>query len=706
MEYFNSNDARNLINIYGFSIFPLHGYKDGRCTCGNPNCSNIAKHPATPNGLKDASKDIEQVKTLWKGRKALNPGIATGAISGIFVIDIDSSDGKDALLTHLGVNTLPETLTVKTAKGWHLYFKHPGEPVITKTNIMPSVDVRGDGGYVVGPGGIHASSHRYEFLNPLEDIQEPPDQILDLVVKSRIRKPMAEVAQLYVKENKKLFETRDGWSETDVQDHLAHISPDCSYDDWMSVGMALQDEGIDFSVYDKWSAKGSKYKDSQDVALHWNSFDKGKGTSYGTVVHLAKQGGWKPNTVTPKPNSGKICAESVQEFAQNRAETQVIENKEENSDTTLVMSPDKELRELPILYASDIRASLDTDDFVEDILCERQFSVIYGESNCGKTFFMLDLAMHVALGRTWRDKEVEQGGVIYAALEGGYGTRNRVSAFRSHHQILQDIPLAVIPSNLDFLDTEGDILSLVQAIEIAQERIGGVKLVVIDTLARAIGGGDENSGQDMGLLVRNADLIREVTGAHIAFIHHSGKDAVKGARGHSSLRAAVDTEIEISRPNEHSPSAIKVVKQREMEMVQDMAFTLKAVELGESKRGKQITSCVVTPCEVAEVSKRDINLNAKEKFVLDSIKRALDTSGESRRPYGTDGPLLKVIDYYRLADQLEEDGYGKLFDSEKDDAEEKSVTKTRTARLGLKKKGYIGFNRAYIWLLDEEVSND
>lgn len=357
-------------------------------------------------------------------------------------------------------------------------------------------------------------------------------------------------------------------------------------------------------------------------------------------------------------------------------------------------------KSLKLLYADDIFPVTDTSDFVEDLLRDNEFSVIYGESNCGKTFFMMDLAIHVALGIPWRGKEVEQGGVIYAALEGGHGTKNRIVAFREHYQIKNSIPLAVIPSNLNFLDTDGDIKALAVAIAEAQERLGSVRLIVIDTLARAISGGDENSSMDMGKLIINADILRSVTGAHIAFIHHSGKDALKGARGHSSLRAAVDTEIEISRLDTKSPSTIKIVKQREMEMIEEMSFELKPVVLGTNSRGKQVTSCVVVPSENA-TKKRPEKLSDMQEFVYEALVDCVMDYGMMRSVI-KDMPQVKCVSYDDFKESLENRGYRDLLATENKTTEQQVKSATQTIRVNLKKRGKVNFNKNYIWLTNGE----
>lgn len=252
---------------------------------------------------------------------------------------------------------------------------------------------------------------------------------------------------------------------------------------------------------------------------------------------------------------------------------------------------------LPVIFFEDIQPNLDAADFVEGVLIEGSMAVVYGESNCGKTFFMTDLGLHVAMGKQWRGKEVEQGGVIYCALEGSHGISNRVAAFRKYHQLEgQRLPFAVVPYSINML--EGDVERLIDAIQAAAEPFGcPVKMVVIDTLARAMAGGDENGPSDMGKLVFSTKQVQQETGACVVYVHHSGKDAARGARGHSSLRAATDTEIEVSRENKDSPSVALAMKQREMEIEGEFWFRLERVELGTNRRGKPVTSCVVADAE-------------------------------------------------------------------------------------------------------------
>jgi hypothetical protein len=264
-----------------------------------------------------------------------------------------------------------------------------------------------------------------------------------------------------------------------------------------------------------------------------------------------------------------------------------------------------------------VKPALKSEDFIEGLLIKAAMSVTYGPSNCGKTFFMADLALHVAMGLEWRGREVERAGVIYCAMEGAHGIQNRVAAFALTCGLAgQEIPFAIIPVSLNLLDANADTSRLIDAIAEAAARMAiPVGLVVMDTLSRAMAGGNENSPEDMGALVANSDRIRQATGAHVAWIHHSGKDQAQGARGHSLLRAATDTEIEISRADNESPSVARVTKQRELEIDGVFGFTLKRVELGLNHRGKPVTSCVVEPTDEGPTKPR-ISLTNGEAMAL------------------------------------------------------------------------------------------
>lgn len=242
-------------------------------------------------------------------------------------------------------------------------------------------------------------------------------------------------------------------------------------------------------------------------------------------------------------------------------------------------------------WFDDIAPVLTDSYIVKGVLGAGSMSVIYGPSNSGKTFFALDLAYHIAAGLEWRGLRVKPCGVLYLAAEGGRGVANRIAALKEETGA-HSIPFALRRAGMDLLHQEADLQKVFTLAQEVQEKAVGLPcIIVIDTLSRVMAGGDENSAADMTALIRNIDAIREATGAHIMLVHHTGKDTARGARGHSSLRAATDTEIEVQ--NEDGARAAQVTKQRDYPGGETFAFSLKNVDLGIDQDGDQVNSCVV-----------------------------------------------------------------------------------------------------------------
>ncbi|MHC9419871.1 bifunctional DNA primase/polymerase [Sphingomonas citri] len=159
----------------GFSVFPVV-YRE--------------KRPALPSwkAYQTARPPLEKIAE-W-ARAGSNIGIATGAVSGLLVLDLDNADA----IASAEARGLPETLAVRTGKGRHVYLAHPGGKVGNRAGIFPGADIRGDGGYVVGPGSIHPNGSAYEWENPpgLFDLAPPPAWLADMLRKPALIASEAE----------------------------------------------------------------------------------------------------------------------------------------------------------------------------------------------------------------------------------------------------------------------------------------------------------------------------------------------------------------------------------------------------------------------------------------------------------------------------------------------------------------------------------
>ncbi len=290
-------------------------------------------------------------------------------------------------------------------------------------------------------------------------------------------------------------------------------------------------------------------------------------------------------------------------------------------------------------WFDDVEPVLGGAYLVKGLLDAGTMSVVYGPSNSGKTFWTIDLAYHVAIGAPWRGRRVIQASVLYLAAEGGRGVINRVAALKQSHGVL-DVPLAVKRAGLDLLHDQADLQHIVDLSEEVRAKIPEAPhLIVIDTLSRVMAGGDENSAADMTALIRNIDAIRATTGAHILTVHHTGKDTARGARGHSSLRAATDTEIEIA--NEDGARAAMVTKQRDHNGGETFAFDLKNVSLGHDQDGDEVTSCVVEPVDSedfkAAVAQKK-GLGGNQKIIADTFDQMVGEGMARPNPGGVGFP--------------------------------------------------------------------
>jgi hypothetical protein len=210
--------------------------------------------------------------------------------------------------------------------------------------------------------------------------------------------------------------------------------------------------------------------------------------------------------------------------------------------------------------------------------------VIFGQPGEGKTFVGLDMAYCVAAGRPWMDKKVHAGTVLYLAYEGIGGMKKRAQALQRKYGD-KDVPLFVDAASYNLREQTGR-KALGETIALLPEK---PVLIVIDTFARALMGGDENSAQDVGAFNSAVAALIESTGACVCVIHHSGKNKSAGSRGSSALPGAIDTELEVDMQQ------IAARKQRDVETGEPIGFKLVPVVVGLDEDGDELTSCVVEP---------------------------------------------------------------------------------------------------------------
>jgi hypothetical protein len=245
---------------------------------------------------------------------------------------------------------------------------------------------------------------------------------------------------------------------------------------------------------------------------------------------------------------------------------------------------------------------------VKNLIPQSAFGAFVGDPSCGKSFLALDLSFTIAvrarLAATvrWFGHRVEHGGVIYIASEGQFGFPKRVQALLRQFRVPNEVfPFVLLPTAVDLRAAEGDTDSLIAEIKTHAARMGvPLLLVIVDTLNRALAGGDENSSEDMGAFIRNCAKLQEVLHATVIPVHHKNASGTR-ERGHSSLRGALDFMVEVEKLLSGG-NAFTIAKQKDEESGSSYNFSLKQVPVGVDDDGDPITSCLVVPSETGPLA--------------------------------------------------------------------------------------------------------
>jgi AAA domain-containing protein len=345
---------------------------------------------------------------------------------------------------------------------------------------------------------------------------------------------------------------------------------------------------------------------------------------------------------------------------------------------------------IQLISFGEMSPRLDDRSIIGGTLQSGGLSLLVGVSGSTKSFLALDMALHIAGGRDWFGHPTQEAGVIYIATEAAEGIINRVCAYKTYYpDISPSLPFAAITSALNLRDASMDINSVISTIQQAKF-CTPIKFIVIDTLSRAMAGGDENSSDAMGSFVNNMDRLQTITGAHVMIVHHLGKDEKRGARGHSLLHAAVDTEISVSRDHSTGISTALVSKQRELPLNGQFAYRLHVLELGKDQNGRPITSCVVEDTGPATVPIKPAKITGAAQVGLNQLKNCMaDQSVEippsAHVPAGARGVTLAQWRGY-----LEKAG---VINPEGNPREQ-----FRRIRVTLQDRGYVGVWDNFVWL--------
>lgn len=524
-------DAALALAARGFKIFPI--------------APNAKFPPLWNNWPLHATNDA---KALQNWPQDANIGVHC---EGLLVLDVDTRKGGDEGLTYLRTAyDLPETLTTITPSGGkHLFYRlpegHPGVPNSVE-RVAKGIDVRSTGGYVVAPGSETVSG-KYRFSADVE-IAPAPDWLIlkagTVILKTGTNEPVPDAPDAVLQR---------------AADWLAKAAP------------AIEGQGGDAHTF--------------AVAARLRDFGVSRVQAFGLL-----QDGWN-GRCSPPWDLDSLWDKVVNaySYAQNEPGVKAALPEDFPVQDSAPFTDRVQAKKVNVRRLSDFANSEHRGPgyLIKGLLQRRSYAELFGQPGAGKTFVALDAAYHVAANRSWMGRKVHAGAVLYLAYEGIGGMVKRAQALRRKYGD-EDVPLFIAGADFNLRE------------QVGRQTLGGIMaempekpvLVVVDTFARALCGGDENSAQDVGAFNAAIAALIENTGACVMIIHHSGKNKNAGARGSSALLGAIDTELEVDE------NQITARKQRDVEAGEPIGFKLEPMIVGLDEDGDELTSCTVAPDEV------------------------------------------------------------------------------------------------------------
>ncbi|WP_099863788.1 AAA family ATPase [Pararhizobium haloflavum] len=364
------------------------------------------------------------------------------------------------------------------------------------------------------------------------------------------------------------------------------------------------------------------------------------------------------------------------------------------------------------------------DWLVKNLILANSFGIIYGPPGCGKSFLTSDMMLSCAAsalpGRNrpdWFGYRGRPFGVIYVVAEGREDFEIRLHAWRAEHGIEDDqiIPFVFLPTAIDMRSSDADTKRLAEEIAgisaVMEERCGvRAEVVVIDTVARALAGGNENASEVMGAFVINCGKLQEMTKVACIGVHHGGKEAGRGPRGHEALHGAADFEIEVSGATPDTPNLWSVRKLKAGPGGATHRFRLRQKTLGEDVDGDPITSCVVVSQQATEEAAgeekpKGWKVNDTEREFLTVLADMIEKRGVMPPSDVLVPPKVALI----VASEDVRTAYKEKFSGTETGTDEQIEARLRQrwsrATKSLLKFGIIGSKKPWLWFTGKQVRN-
>ena len=654
--------ARHYI-AHGVPVFPAH---EATTEEFDPATGEFIerpeKSPRNPNGLKGASRS-ERIIGIWFEKKfpTATIGVPTGESLGAWVLDLDRHGDKDGHVWLAAMEQqhgpLPDTARARTANnGTHIFFAH--EPDMrNRAEIAPGADTRAEGGYILAPGSVMADGRRYEWIDsdgkPYEPVGMPhfapaPTWLLDMLKAKPVPSYEGQPYTLPEGNHDKYVEAAirgemEALASTRAGRNQAINQAAFSLGTLVGAGV-LSRSDAEAQIMAAAHANGYVAKDGERAARQTMKSGMDSGVKSPRRIEAREANdNTRPVDTSSLIANGKAKRLQDTEREQYHAAEQDAPVQEQ---PTSAAEPRKKER-FELTWFDQIEEGKPKETIVKGVLGESEFTVLSGLPGTGKSVIVTDMACHIAANIPWHGRRVRTGLVIYIAAERKKLTERRMMAFRKHHGV-QDVPLLVVGGRLDLTKDLADANALVALIREAELATGlSCVLVIIDTLTRTFGAGDQNTSKDMTRFVQSCDQVLADTKAHVLVIHHTAW-AGERMKGAIDLDGAVDATFLVKK-SASGKYALVCNGTNDGEEGDLLAFKMESVVLGLDEDGEPTTAPVVVPMAepVKLVTGGPNGINAK---VLAALTKAIEAEGVEPEGHAyPDGVLVVKEDAWRAA---------------------------------------------------------
>jgi hypothetical protein len=376
-----------------------------------------------------------------------------------------------------------------------------------------------------------------------------------------------------------------------------------------------------------------------------------------------------------------------------------------NVDATPAIEPPPPAKRFTPVAIDDVTLSAEPAWAIHRLLPARGLACIVGPPKSGKSFLASDALFSIARGVPYAGRAVLQGPVIYLTGEGVSGFKRRMIALRRHHGVKgQGVPFFMIEEVPDLGSETTDAHQLIAALDryIADRGLPPPRAIALDTLARCMGSGDENTAKDMGRFVDRCGIIERHYRCLVVPIHHMGKDPGRKGRGSNSLNGGSDVTWEVEKLDGYS--RVKIEEMKDGPEGATWTFRLLPVEIGDpsatfddAKEGAETMTCVVEIVSEPALAQPSATKSKRPPTgvagdLLKIIKRAIEEAGQTNIDSVAAPRSARVVNHDLLKN------YCSTMDWQQDRKPNAFRAVLSKSLSQLRARDTIGFDQRWIWV--------